>query len=402
MLDFIKPERPNWRHYFGSLALLMLILQIATGLILTAFYEPTLQNAYKSVQLITNQIPGGSLSRNLHRWIAFALFAAILVHILRSTLRKDFMNPHKKIEWMTGVLLVWPLFLLVYTGLILPWEWKGYWFMEMIPSYAAKVPVLGPDLKAFFLMEFTVPRYYVIHILLLPLICFILVDYHFLTVLRKRGIFRHLSRHTVITIPFIIALVALSIYITIPTKDPDEIPMPLEGAWIPAPEWYGLLPLLPFKYFAGPLVTLLAIYIPALLFFALAFIPFVFRSKKKEEAGIGAEPAANYDNGAEDSPLNGPDAPGEEREVPQPVKKTGFAMAIVRGVIVFIVFAVVFGLIYLGNYESPTYGCNSCHNLSRGFRMGVPPDTFKDRRTLPNLDDDKWMMGHWYYPNEIY
>lgn len=406
MLDSLKPDRPNWRHYFGSFAFLILILQLITGIFLTLFYEPTLKEAYKSVQMISYQIPAGSLSRNLHRWIALGLFGAIMVHTIRSTLRQDFMNPNKRVDWMTGVLLVWPIFLLLYTGLVLPWEWKGYWFMEMIASYAATVPFMGPDFKAFFLMEFTLPRYLVVHILLLPVICLVLADYHLLTKLRKRGIFRHMLKHFWITLPFLVLFVLLAVYATIPSNDPIEFGMPLEGEHIPAPESIALLILLPFKSFTGTLVPLLSIYIPAILFFGVAFMPFYLKGKKfvkpsadeeyeEEEEAVseGVPDAADFEFESAD----------EEKKAP-PVKnpRSGLVSGVLWGLLVFFVFSVFSGLMYYGTYESPVLGCNSCHNLSRGFRMGVPPPTFRDRRTLPNLDDDKWMMGHWFYPTEIY
>lgn len=422
MLDCLKPDRPNWRHYFGSFAFLILILQLITGIFLTLFYEPTLKDAYKSVQYLTYQIPGGSLLRNLHRWIALGLFAAIMVHTIRSTLRKDFMNPNKRVDWMTGVFLMWPLFLLLYTGLILPWEWKGYWFMEMIASYAATVPFMGPDFKAFFLMEFTLPRYLVVHILLLPVIVLVLADYHMLTKLRKRGIFRHMLRHFWITLPFLAALALLAIYATIPSNDPIEFGMPLEGEHIPAPESIALLILLPFKYFKGPLAPLLSIYIPAALLFAVAFMPYYLKSKKfvksspgdeygeEEEAAARAYPEGVGVEKGEGALMAGTESPDlefesviqEEKDAPVKRPRSGLVAGLLWGLLVFFIFSVFSGLMYYGTYESPTLGCNSCHNLSRGFRMGEPPATFKDRKTLPNLDDDKWMMGHWFYPTEIY
>lgn len=383
MIDLIKPDRPNWRHYFGSLAFLVLILQLLTGIIMTLFYDPTYKEAYKSVQYLTNEVTGGSLARNLHRWIALSLFIFVLVHFIRTTFRKDFLNPLKKVEWLTGVLLILPTYLLIYTGLILPWEWKGYWFMELIPSYAATLPIFGPSLKSFLMQSFTLPRYLVIHILLLPIIYLVLVDYHLLTKLRKRGIFRHILRHTVISLPIIIILVVLSTYITIPSLDPMEIPMPLEGEYIPQPEWWALTLLLPFLYFKGFMVPLLSIFIPIIALFAVAFLPYYLKTR----AGSVEEAA----------PLKTEEADKKARWW-----KVFLTPILIRGAIVTAIALVFCALIYKGSYNSPTLGCNSCHNLSRGFRMGLPPDTFKDRNTLPNLDDNKWMLGHWYYPNEVF
>ncbi|HHL39067.1 MAG TPA: hypothetical protein ENJ37_01035 [Deltaproteobacteria bacterium] len=380
MLDFIKPEKLNWRHYFGGAALLFIIVQLLTGLFLTLFYDPTLKNAYKSVQYITNELTGGSLMRNLHRWVAFSLFLAVAVHTVRSTLRLDFLNSSKRVAWMTGVLLLWPLLLLVYSGLILPWEWKGYWFMEMVPNYAAEVPLVGAALKDFFLDTFTLPRYLVIHILFLPIVCLVLFDYHLLARLRRRGIFRYLARHTIITLPFLAAVVVLALYVTIPSEDPDIIPLPLEGEYIPTPEWYFTLILLPFLYLKGRWVFVLSILIPFVVYVAAAFLPYFLRprtSAEEEEAGGGATLLSRLWN-------------------------EGWTRYVVRFTAVTVITAFIYSLIWLGSYNSPTFGCNSCHNLYRGFRMGIPPDDFKDRKKLPNLDDNEWMMGHWFYPTEIY
>lgn len=362
--------KAHWLHYFGGLSFLILILQVATGIFLIFFYDPTLNNAYRSVQYLTNKVTGGSLIRNLHRWIAFSLFLIVLIHTIRSTLRKDFMNPEKRVAWLTGVLLLLPLFLFTVTGIILPWEWKGYWFMEMIPNYSEVVPFIGPTLKSFFIDSFTLPRYLVIHILILPVISFILIDYHFLNILRRRGIFKYILRHVLISLPFIIILSVLATYITIPSEDPDIIPLPLEGEYIPAPEWYFLIILLPFLYFKGNWITILSIYIPFLLFIALALLPYYLKDNGVAEEGRAASGIK--------------------------IKKIASAVAVI------LIFAVFVSLIYLGTYKSPTLGCNSCHSLARGQRMGVPPETFKDRSTLPNLNNNLWMMGHWFYPTVVW
>lgn len=388
MLEFLKPERHNWRHYFGGLALLVLILQFLTGIFLTFFYEPALKEAYKSVQHLTNEVMGGSLLRNLHRWVAFSLFLAVIVHTVRSTLRKDFMKPTKRVLWLTGVLLIPPIFLLIVSGLILPWEWKGYWFMEMIPNYFGTLPVVGPALKRFFIETFTLPRYLVIHILVLPIICLILIDYHLLVKLRKRGIFRYIARHTLLTLPFIIGLFVLAVYVTIPSQDPDITPLPFEGEYIPAPEWWGLTILLPFFYFKGAMVPALSIYLPFILLFGIAFLPYFL---KRKEVGEEAEEEAHHVRHR---------AKGL-RLIWHKLWRGGTVTKIARAFVVTAICTLFFSLIYLGSYSSPELGCSSCHNLYRGSRIGVPPDTFKNRTTLPNLDDNEWMMGHWFYPMEV-
>ncbi len=386
MLDRLKPEHANWRHYFGGLAFIMIILQLATGLFLIFFYEPTLSDAYKTVQRISNEVYAGGLMRNLHRWIPGLLFIAVLVHTIRCFLRKDFSNRQKRVLWLTGFLLLLPLFLLIATGLIIPWEWKGYWFLEMVPNYFGTIPVIGPGLKTFFMDSYTVPRYYVLHILVFPIITFILVDYHILTKLRKRGVFSYLAKHALIAVPFLILLFYLSTAAQIPSADPQEVPMPLEGANIIAPEWYFLTILLPFMYLKNsPWLPFISIFVPLLILFLSAFMPYYLKGKTDAEESYEAHPKATG-----------------IRLVWHRLMRNSITKKIATGVLVAVITIIFAGLLYLGNYNSPTFGCNSCHNVSKGERLGIPPQFFKDRSRLPLLNDNEWMMRHWYYPNEVW
>ncbi len=377
-MNILKIPKIHWRHFFGGFSFLILILQFATGIFLIFFFDPTLNNAYKSVQDLTNKVMGGSLFRNLHRWIAFFIFITLLLHTIRSTLRKDFMNANKKVVWLTGVLLLLPIFLLILTGIILPWEWKGYWFMEMVPNYSEAIPYVGPFLKTFLIDAFTLPRTFVIHILVLPVISLVLIDYHFLMTLRNRGVFKYIFRHILISIPFLILLFVLATYIAIPSQDPEIVPLPLDGRYIPAPEWYFLTILLPFLYYKGTLIPVLSIYIPLIIFTAFTLLPFYLKEKQRGETTEGT-------------------TTGQDKII----KRRGIRK-LVTGTAVFLIFAIFVALLYRGSYHSPTLGCNACHNLSSGLRMGVPPEAFKDQHVLPNLNNNQWMMGHWYYPNEIW
>ena len=378
MSDLLKLERIHWKHYFAGFGFITIILQLISGLYLMFFFDPTLEGAYKSIQYISNQLFMGSLSRNLHRWIPALLFVAVFVHTVRCFLRWDFENRNKRVLWLTGVLLLLPIFLFIVTGLIVPWEWKGYFFMEMIPNYFEPIPYIGQTLKDFFLVSFTIPRYYVFHVVLLPLISIVLIDYHILAKLRKRGIFRYLLTHSIISLPFIVLLFVLAWKMVIPSNDPIDVPMPLEGEWIPAPEWYFLTVLLPYMYIrSGIWIPILSFFLPLALFFGVAFMPYYLK---------------NITIAEEDD-----DAP-----IPLSYVKRIAAKKIINGIIVTIITFVFMGLITWGNYNSPTLGCNSCHHLANGARMGVPPPSFKDRASLPHLSENDWMMKHWYYPTEVW
>ncbi|MCK5444906.1 MAG: hypothetical protein KAI73_04735, partial [Rhodospirillaceae bacterium] len=124
----MKIERYHWHYYFGGFALILLIMQFLTGIFLTLFYHAHLLEAYASVQSLYKDFSLGAWFRDAHRWIAFFIGSAIVIHVVRSLLRKEFMNYKNVTIWLTGSLLLLPMMALFITGFILPWEWKGYWF----------------------------------------------------------------------------------------------------------------------------------------------------------------------------------------------------------------------------------------------------------------------------------
>ncbi len=380
-----KIARHHWRHYFGGVAVILLILQFLTGVFLALFYHPDLQQAYASIQDLYRSFAVGAWARDSHRWLAFFIFGAITVHMTRSLLRREFLNYGRRISWLTGGLLMLPILGMLVTGYILPWEWKAYWFMEMVPNYLGYIPLVGTTLKSLFIDGFTLSRNFVAHAIILPVIAYILVDFHMLAVLRKRkaGIGRYLAKHALISAPFFFAIAALAVYIPMPTMDPEIIPMPLEGASIPAPEWYFLFLLRPFLDFNDIVAPLLAIFLPLILLVIIIFLPFAFGIRKQKQQ------------------QDKPDGKWSISILSRPysrLTKVGLTGAVVSFLIVVFTVSAPFGLLYVQTRESPTLGCNSCHNLSMGTRMGVPPKAFKDRKITPLVDNTQWMVEHWFYP----
>jgi quinol-cytochrome oxidoreductase complex cytochrome b subunit len=365
-------KRYHQRHYFGGVALVLFVLQVLTGLFLTMFYEPTLGDAYASVQYLYKDLVTQGWVRDSHRWLAFFIITAIIIHFVRSLLRKDFIGPKKRVAWLTGMLTIPVLFIILVTGFILPWEWKGYWFMEMVPNMVGEFPIIGEPLKARMLYFFSLNRAFVIHILILPITCVILIDIHVFGTLRLRkgGLHRYLMRHGLITLPVVFVIAVLAAGVQMPTEDPDIIPLPLEGRYIPTAEWYALVFYTPFMYFKNWIAPTLGLYLPLVLFLALAIAPFVLKRKPSE---------------------------GKEKSRLSPGKSAAMAFVVVTCTA-----SVFFVSTYAATYKSPTLGCNSCHNTYMGRRMGVPPDEFKDREKLPLLDDNHWMVKHWFEPQQTW
>jgi quinol-cytochrome oxidoreductase complex cytochrome b subunit len=385
----------HWHHFFGGVALLLLIIQVFSGSVLTMFYIPELKEAYISIQYLYNELGVVAWIRDTHRWAALFLMVAVIMHFIRSFLRKDYLNRDSKTLWLTGILLFLPMLGFLFTGVMLAWEWRGYWFMEMVPNYAYEIPLVGPSLSDFLIEAFTLNRTLVVHICIIPAITLVLMGIHTFTRVIKRtgGLTLYVIEHIPLTIPFLLAIAVLSYVLPIPSQDPAIIPMPLEGANLPTAEWFILIFYVPYLYFTGFMATLLGFYIPVILFLVLAIFPYFLKAKTRRDV---------------------------EKTQPEthPVKKNSICANLCApihralgaklytktvGVLtVSLVALALFGPFFAVSHKSPTYGCNSCHNPSMGDRLGLPPPTFKNRAMNPTLKDNAFMVGHWFYPQVVW
>ena len=219
--------------------------------------------------------------------------------------------------------------------------------------------------------SYTPTRNFVIHDIILPITAFILLEIHCLSRLRKRGFKDYLIRQFFAVIPLIIAVLALSVIFPVPTQDPEIIPFPMEGVYVPAPEWYFVTFLLPYWYFPPRDWQAYLFWIPFILLAVTFSLPYLNRRKSKEELA----------------------------SIPERRKKLMRLGYVGVGGLIFGL--ALFGLLW-GSVDSPWMGCNSCHNTAMGDRMGIPPVTYKDTERNPLLLDNRWMMRHWYEPQVVW
>lgn len=387
--------RYHWHHFFGGIALVLLATQLFSGMLLALFYSPHLIEAYASVQKLYNELGAIAWARDAHRWAALFLLIAAVVHVLRSLLRKDFLVQNRRTSWLAGVLLFVPLLGFLITGLILPWEWRAYWFMEMVPNYVAEIPLIGSAASQFLISAFTLNRAFVAHVVVFPALSLVLLDIHALSRMKKRtgGLSGYLLEHALLAIPVLLAIAALAYVLPMPSQDPAIVPMPLEGEGIPTAEWFVLIFYVPYLYFKGFMATLLGFYIPLVLFVALAALPFYFgTSTPKPGTGILPESVS-----IRTKTVSKRISSVLRRMMGQ--KVTPIALGALG---VFLAVIAILGPFYAVSHVSPTMGCNSCHNLGAGIRMGQPPATFKDRVLNPNLKDNTFMVEHWFYPQVVW
>ena len=176
------PAHVNFFYCFGGFSLFLIILQLISGGFMLFFYTPEPANALKSIAHLSNEIPMGWLFRNMHRWTATLLLATVFSHMTIVFYLKAYQSP-RQFTWLTGVLQLIIVFLMLVTGLILPWDWRSYWSFAIWMDYVGTW-VGGGFIKNVLLDTFTLNAAYLIHILVIPLILAVSLFFHFRMVKR--------------------------------------------------------------------------------------------------------------------------------------------------------------------------------------------------------------------------
>ena len=182
LAEYYTPRNFNFWYFFGSLALLMLVMQLVTGIFLTMHFKPDSANAFASVEYIMRDVEWGWLVRYLHSVGASAFFVVIYLHMFRGLLYGSYKGPRELI-WILGMLLYIVLMAEAFMGYVLPWGQMSYWGAQVIISLFGSVPVIGPDLLVWILGDYSVGdaalnRFFSLHVVALPLILVVLVFLH--------------------------------------------------------------------------------------------------------------------------------------------------------------------------------------------------------------------------------
>jgi len=182
LAEYYTPRNFNFWYFFGSLAILMLVMQLVTGIFLTMHFKPDSANAFASVEYIMRDVEWGWLVRYLHSVGASAFFVVIYLHMYRALLYGSYKGPRELI-WILGMLLYIALMAEAFMGYVLPWGQMSYWGAQVIISLFGSVPVIGPDLLVWILGDYAVGdaalnRFFSLHVIALPLILVVLVFLH--------------------------------------------------------------------------------------------------------------------------------------------------------------------------------------------------------------------------------
>ena len=190
MAQYYAPKNFNFWYYFGSLALLVLVLQIATGIVLTMHYKPDVSLAVASVEYTMRDVPAGWFMRYLHSTGASMFFVVVYLHMFRAMLYGSYKGPRELI-WLLGMVIYIALMAEAFFGYLLPWGNMSYWGAQVIISLFGAIPWIGEGLAEwirgdFVVSDATLNRFFAFHVILLPLLLALLVYLH-IVALHKVG-----------------------------------------------------------------------------------------------------------------------------------------------------------------------------------------------------------------------
>jgi ubiquinol-cytochrome c reductase cytochrome b subunit len=182
LAEYYAPKNFNFWYYFGSLAMVVLVLQIVTGIFLTMHYKPDAASAFASVEYIMRDVPGGWLIRYLHSTGASAFFVVVYLHMFRGLMYGSYRQPRELI-WIFGMLIYLCLMAEAFFGYLLPWGQMSYWGAQVIVNLFNALPVIGPDLSLwirgdYVVSDATLNRFFAFHVIAIPLALLGLVAAH--------------------------------------------------------------------------------------------------------------------------------------------------------------------------------------------------------------------------------
>jgi ubiquinol-cytochrome c reductase cytochrome b subunit len=182
--EYYAPKNFNFWYFFGSLAILVLAMQILSGIFLTMFYKPDAALAFGSVEYIMRDVTGGWIIRYIHSTGASAFFLVVYLHMFRAMLYGSYRAP-RELLWIFGVLIYLCLMGEAFFGYLLPWGQMSYWGAQVIVNLFGAIPFVGPDIALwlrgdYVISDATLNRFFALHVIAIPLALIGLVVVHIL------------------------------------------------------------------------------------------------------------------------------------------------------------------------------------------------------------------------------
>ncbi len=182
LTEYYAPKNFNFWYFFGGLALLVLVIQIVTGIFLTMNYKPEASMAFASVEYIMRDVSWGRLIRYMHSTGASMFFVVVYLHMFRGLIYGSYRAPRELI-WLFGVGIFLVLMGEAFFGYLLPWGQMSFWGAQVIINLFTSIPFIGPDVSLWLRGDYTVSdatlnRFFAFHVIALPLVLLGLVVAH--------------------------------------------------------------------------------------------------------------------------------------------------------------------------------------------------------------------------------
>ena len=180
--EYYAPKNMNFWYFFGSLAMLVLVIQILSGIFLTMNYKPSAAEAFNSVEFIMRDVEWGWLIRYIHSTGASAFFIVVYLHMFRAVLYGSYQKP-RELLWIFGMLIYFMLMAEAFMGYLLPWGNMSYWGAQVIVSLFGAIPYVGDSLTEwirgdYYISDATLNRFFALHVVAIPFALVFLVIAH--------------------------------------------------------------------------------------------------------------------------------------------------------------------------------------------------------------------------------
>nr|MBO2512315.1 cytochrome b [Gammaproteobacteria bacterium] len=300
--EYYAAKNFNLWYGFGVLALVVLVIQLVTGIFLTMNYKPSAEDAFASVEYIMRDVDWGWLIRYMHSTGASAFFIVVYLHMFRGLMYGSYKKP-RELVWLIGMAIYLCLMAEAFFGYLLPWGNMSYWGAQVIVSLFGAIPVIGDGLAEwirgdYYISDITLNRFFAFHVIAVPLMLVLLVVVHIMALhevgsLNPDGIeikehkgpdgkpldgvpFHpyHTSKDLVIIVVFLIAFAAVVFFApemggyflehaNFEPADPLKTPEHIAPVWYFTP-FYAILRAVPDKLL-GVILMGLAVLLPTLL-----------------------------------------------------------------------------------------------------------------------------------------
>ena len=189
MSEYYAPKNFNFWYVFGVLSMVVLVIQIVTGIFLVMNYKPDaslngagVPVAFASIEYIMREVPGGKYIRLMHSTGASMFFVVVYMHMFRGLLYGSYRKP-RELVWIFGCLIFLALMAEAFMGYLLPWGQMSFWGAQVIVNLFSAIPLIGQDLSIFIRGDYvvgdaTLNRFFALHVIAVPLVLLGLVVAH--------------------------------------------------------------------------------------------------------------------------------------------------------------------------------------------------------------------------------